>query len=345
MGQMPQVLEPTRDAGTNLPGGLSVAPADYQALISQIGVHLLSDRIVVRMTGGDRVSFLHGMCTANVKALAPGAVAPALFLTEHAHIIADFNLWVETDALLIEIGREPWQRARTHLERYLVADDVETGELASLGVLDIEGPRALPTFRGFAGGAAASLAPWRYVEVEGKRCAEIPRCGSPALSVILERLGASAFLERLHAANPQAELRRVDPAALDLLRLEHGLARVGVDTTERTLALEARLESAISFDKGCYVGQETIERATARGALKKRLFGIRFDGERAPAPGAVAILEGKEVGRVTSAALSPRLGPLGLAILHHSAWAPGTRLVVRDSAGELSGAVSDLPFG
>src|SRR5262249_57202551 len=113
-----------------------------------------------------------------------------------------------------------------------------------------------------------------------------------------------------------ADFRPIRTEAIDIVRVENGIARVGVDTTDKTIALEARLNGAISFDKGCYVGQETIERATARGGLRKKLFGLLFEGERTPVPEAVARLDGKEVGRVSSVAASPRLGAIGLAILH-----------------------------
>ena len=104
------------------------------------------------------------------------------------------------------------------------------------------------------------------------------------------------------------------------------------------------MEPAISFNKGCYIGQETVERATARGALKRRLMGLRIDGARVPAADARVMLAGKEIGHLTSPLRSPRLGVLALAILHHSAWAPGTAVTIHDADGELAAAVSELPF-
>ena len=124
--------------------------------------------------------------------------------------------------------------------------------------------------------------------------------------------------------------------------MEHGIAKVGVDATERTIALEARLNRSISFNKGCYLGQETIERATARGGLKKRLYGLRL--ERPVATETALLLDGKEVGRISSAVLSPRLGAIGLAMLHHSAWTPGIALIARTDDGDLKAVVSELPF-
>src|SRR5262249_27513440 len=110
----------------------------------------------------------------------------------------------------------------------------------------------------------------------------------------------------------------------------------------KTLALEARMQRAISFDKGCYLGQETVERATSRGGLKKKIMGLRFD---APVPSSTPLLlDEHEVGRVSSIANSPRLGAIGLAILHHSAWQPGTVLHARLDSSSINATVSELPF-
>jgi len=108
------------------------------------GVIPLDARILVRVTGDDRASFLHGMCTADVKTpRSPAPILPALFLTEHAHVIADSFIWVTTDALILDIDAEAWTRTHAHLEKLLVADDVEFEDAANLAVIDVEGSSAL----------------------------------------------------------------------------------------------------------------------------------------------------------------------------------------------------------
>ena len=101
------------------------------------------------------------------------------------------------------------------------------------------------------------------------------------------------------------------------------------------------MEPAISFSKGCYIGQETIERATARGALKRRLMGLKIQGTRTPAPDARVMHEGKDVGHLTSPLRSPSLGVIALVVLHHSAWTPGTSLIAAD---DIKAIVSEIPF-
>ena len=115
---------------------------------------------------------------------------------------------------------------------------------------------------------------------------------------------------------------------LETIRIENGVARVGVDTTDKTIALEARLNRSISFNKGCYLGQETIERATARGGLKKRMFGLKFNTADVPQCRRDSYSRRQGSRPREQRVRSPRFGAIGLAILHHSAWTPGAELKV-----------------
>jgi len=318
--------------------------ADYHALTAAAGYRVASERIVVRMVGDDRVPFLNGMCSNDIKQLAPGSLVPALLLTEHAHVVAEVYVWNKGDALLIEADRTTWPGAREQLEKFLVADDVEMEELDGTAVIDIKGPSAAGVVGTIAGQAAASLAPWKHLAIGNAEIANLPRLGGPGFTVLAENDSAAEIVKNLERGGAALGIREVGAEALEVIRIENGVARIGVDTGPKTIALEARMQSAISFSKGCYVGQETIERATSRGGLKKRLFGLRIIGSRVPELNATVTLEGKDVGRVTSAALSPRLGVLGLSLLHHSAWEVDTQVTIEDARGELKAAVSDLPF-
>lgn len=312
--------------------------AEYAALRQGAGFRLLGDRMIVRVTGDDRIAFFHGMCSADVKGAKAGDVVPALFLTEHAHLIGDLFIWVEADALTLETDASAWPREKEHLEKLLVADDVEMEELDAQGVLHVEGPRAADMLSAVGIDEAHALKPWRCSKSGNTVLGRIARFGADGFSL----LGARVVLEEVANKLARGGALPVSTAALDIIRVEHGIAQAGVDTGEKTIALEARLQRSISFSKGCYLGQETIERATSRGGLKKKMFGLRFD---APVPaGTELILDGKEVGRVSSAVMSPRLGAIGLAILHHSAWTPGTALLARDAKGDVKAVVMELPF-
>jgi len=339
------VNNPQTNRPSPIPAGRELADSEldacYLALKCGAGIRLCAERTVIRMAGDDRVPFLHGMCSNDIKRLAAGGVIPALFLTERAHLIADANVWATADALLLEMERESWPAVRDHLDHLLVADDVEMEELDQ-GVIQIDGPLGSDIVASTFGSGAAAIGLWRFVEVEGDvRIAAVRRWGLQAFTMIAGRAAAPSLVARLVAAGAGREVSR---EAVEIVRVESGIARIGLDTNDKTIALEARMEPAISFDKGCYVGQETVERATARGALKKRLMGLTITGPRMPDTGARVILGGKEVGWLGSRALSPRLGLLGLAILHHSAWTPGTAVMIRDDRDEVAAAVAELPF-
>jgi len=299
----------------------------YAALIQSAGIARLDDRIVVRVIGDDRVTFMHGMCSQDIQNLQPGMTAPALLLTEHAHVVADFFIYATDDAaLLIEIERSLWPCARAHLEKFLVADDVEFEELEGLTVVDIEGPAAAETIAAIGTEGIKVAKEWRHFIAGPARIASIPRFGGPAFTLLADTSAVPDLIATMLQSPSHSEL--VEPSALELLRIENRIALVGVDTTDKTLALEARLERAISFNKGCYIGQETVERATARGGVKKRLCSLKIEGNEVPLANSAVFLDGKEIGCLTSVLQSPRLGVIGLGILHHSAWRPGTPVLI-----------------
>ena len=308
---------------------------EYSAIKTGAGFCRLDERLVIRVSGDDRVSFLHGMCTADIKGLALGQVAPALFVTEHSHVIADCFVYALADALLIEIDRAKWPEVRTHLEKFLVADDVEMEEL-DWSIIDCEGPNCVAMLAKDPHLTPPST-PWRFDP--DQLIAQLPRFGAPAFTLLVPRDRES---DALLANKGLVEL---SPATLEIIRIEHGIPRIGIDTTAKTLALEARLQRAISFSKGCYIGQETIERATARGGLKRKLCGLCVAGDVTPAAGSAIMLDDKPVGVLTSIARAPGLGVIGLAILHHSAWAAGTSVMLRAPAGNIIAHVENLPFG
>jgi folate-binding protein YgfZ len=357
-------LDPASFTASPNSGGVGIETG-YGALKNGAGVRLCSERTIIRMSGDDRASFLHGMCSNDIKGLKPGGLVAALFLTERAHLIAEAVVWATADELLLEMERSQWPDVRAHLERFLVADDVEMEESVAgpryggviQRVIQIDGPRASDAVAAVFGEPAALTGAWRYGEVDGGALvAQVTRWGKPAFTILTSDASASETVARLVKAaganqSGQAgevsqviEVREVSLEAAEIVRVESGIARVGVDTNDKTIALEARMEPAISFSKGCYIGQETIERATARGALKRRLMGLQLGASRVPGTDARVMLAGKEVGHLTSPVCSPRLGVIGLGILHHSAWAPGTAVTIHDSDGELAAVVSELPF-
>src|SRR5262245_3442291 len=198
------------------------------------GVNILGDRKIVRVVGEDRVSFFHGMCSADIKGVEPGQILPALILTEHAHVIADVYVWVARDALILDVEREAWAQARAHLERLLVADDVEFEERDEVSVIDIEGPKA---FDGVVRGLDSSIArpgEYKFVVAGDLLIGSLPRSGGPAMTIVGPTTKAEGISSKVLGAVPGS--RRIGAAALDTIRVEHGIARIGIDTTDKTIA-------------------------------------------------------------------------------------------------------------
>ena len=171
------------------------AVKEYAAIATGAGIASLGDRLVVRVSGDDRIPFMHGMCSNDIKGLATGSVSPALILTEHAHIIADFFVYAADDTLLLEIDRSLWAKTREHLEKFLVADDVEFEELDDLEVIDVEGPLAARVVATVAGDAALSLKPWHYTAAADSHVANLPRHGAAAFTLIVERARVASLIE------------------------------------------------------------------------------------------------------------------------------------------------------
>ncbi len=323
--------------------GLPVA-SQYAAATDGAAFRLMPERTVVRVSGEDRVGFMHGMCSQDIKALKPGMVSYGLVLTERAHVVADFYVCAREQELLLEFDRELWPPARDQLEKLIVADDVELLADESLSVLEIQGNAAARAIERAASPAVAMPEQSHFVTADDLILASFDRRGCRGFTLLGEHAAVRGFMARLGRADADSRALEVGADALEIVRVENGIPRVGVDTDAKTIALEARLEAGISFAKGCYLGQETVERVSAHGQLRKRLFGLRVRSEREVERRAAVLLAGKEVGRVSSAALSPRLGSLALAILHHSAWAANTEVTIEHSKGMLAAVVSDLPF-
>ncbi|MBW2315844.1 MAG: folate-binding protein YgfZ [Deltaproteobacteria bacterium] len=316
--------------------------ADVAAIRRGAGLFSLSDRALLEVTGGDRVRWLQGQISNDVETLAVGEGCYATALTVKGRIVADLHVLARDDRFWIETGAAVrdalWQR----LDRYIVADDVELGDASDrFERLALEGAEA--------GGVLASLGAALPPE-NGAREARIAGCeavvwafgfsNEPAYQLLIPAGEASAVREALLAAGSASGLVEADAAALETLRIESGVPALGSELDEEVFPAEARLAHAISTTKGCYTGQEIVERIRSRGAVNYLLVGLRFDGAL-PAPGTeLQTPDGKRVGEVTSVASSPEAGAIGLGYLRRELEAPGSEV----GAGEVAARVVALPF-
>jgi tRNA-modifying protein YgfZ len=290
----------------------------------------LAERGVLEATGPLRQKFLQGMLTSEVQALAAGEGRPAALLDVKGRVQALFRVLVTKEAVLLETRADRLSLVQRTLEHYRVAAPVRF-RVVPTAVLGVVGPLAEEALR--VGGAdIPPAAPESHVatslhgvDVRLARAADLPPQGF-AVHV------APEAAEALRGALQGAGVRPAGREALDALRVEAFRPWLGEDVTEANLLHETGLVAEYcSLSKGCYLGQEVVARLDARGGhVNKALRGLRL--ARPAARDAAILVAGKEVGRVTTSALSPRSGPIALAYVHRTHFAPGT--VVEVEGGE-----------
>jgi folate-binding protein YgfZ len=287
-----------------------------------------SERGKLALTGVDRKPFLNGQVTNDVEALVPGQGCYAAFLTPKGKMLGDLRILDADDELLLDTERVSLQALFDLVRRFSIGHDVELHKRTlERGLLSLVGPRA----REVAG--AAQLPETEHAHVTAQLAGRPVRLIATDAGV--DVLCDAADTEAVAAALREAGAVPIAEEQAEVLRVERGRPRYGIDLDDSVIPQEAGLnDRAVSFTKGCYVGQETVARLFYKGKPNRHLRGIRL---AAPVEhGTPLTLEGKEVGRVGSAVVSPRLGPVALALVRREA-PPGTTL-------DDGSAVVELPF-
>jgi aminomethyltransferase len=307
----------------------------YEALRERAAWLDLSARGKIKVLGEDRARLLHAMTTNHIQQLEPGQGCYAFFLNDKGRILADANILARPDHFLLDLEPETREKLYQHLDHYIIADDVTLEDAtAALATIAVEGPesdRVLAL-------AGAPVPESEYVTAEwGNRVvARLNSTGSLGCFVfapVEEKADVVAALEAAGAVAADAEAARV-------VRLEHGKARYGEDITERFLAQEANQPQALHFSKGCYLGQEIVERVRSRGQVHRVLMPLALDTKIAPEPGAKLQIGEEAAAEITSAAYSPaldRVAALGYVRSEHAR--PHTAM----SMGDVRAEVAALP--
>ena len=330
------------------------AAAEYAALGESSGVMDLSFRSRICVTGADRARFLNGQVTNNVKDLLSGAGCYAALVSAKGKIQSDLNLYCLPDELLLDFEPGFTAAVSQRLEKYVIADDVQLVDVsADYGLLSVQGPAAEAAIKALALPLALPAQAFSFTSANHATLGEIhlmnqPRLGTMGFDLFVPTPALGAVMDKLIAAARQLGGRACGWAALEIARIEAGFPRFGLDMDETNLAPETGLESrAISYNKGCYIGQEVIARIRTYGQVAKSLRGLRFDPDTKslPARGDKLFHEGKEVGYVTSAVASPLLKTnIALGYVRKEANPVGTELTCRNAAGESRARIAGLPF-
>jgi folate-binding protein YgfZ len=307
--------------------------ADYEELGTGCGLLDRSDRGKLALTGSDARSFLDGLVSNEIEALAKGGGCYAAVLTPKGKMLGDLRVLAAGDELLLDTERAGLQEVFNVLWRGRVGHDVEVHKhTLERGLLSLEGPRS----RAVAEAGALPEAEYAHAphELDGV-----------AVRLISTDAGVDVLCEaeRTDVVRAALEARGAVPVsdeAAEARRVERGRPRYGIDLDDTVIPQEAGLnERAVSFTKGCYVGQETVARLFYRGKPNRHLRGLRLAG---PAESGDSLHLGeREVGRLGTVAVSPRLGPIALALVRREA-EPGATLAA--GAGGVGAEVVELPF-
>jgi len=319
---------------------------EYRALRQGCGLADRSWMGRVEILGADRLRFLNAYVTCDVKTLAPGGGAYGFLTNPQGRILADLVVMAHEDRLWLLVPPGTEEAVARHLQKYILADRVKVRPLEDVLPVSLIGPRAAAALGGAELPPVAPEGLWRHVRsrVHGTEVAlqRSGRLGAEAYTLWVPASIAGPLIEGLLES---PEVRPAGFAALEMLRTEAGIPRFGRDFGPENFPQETGAEAAaVSYTKGCYLGQEVVARIHYRGGVQKVLRGLVFDVSDgpAPAPGAPLLHDGREAGRATTVVSSLALGrPAGLAILHRRAAEPGTRLEV---AGGGAAEVRELPL-
>jgi glycine cleavage system T protein len=336
----------TEADGWLVPASYGDPAAEHEAVRERAGLIDRSERGKIGVTGKDRATFLHGLVSNDVKGLTQGQGNESALLDVHGKVTAPLIVHCLPDRIVLETDSRLREPLSSGIDRYLFSERAELEDVTvAWGILTVAGPSARKVVEQVIGSAMPDLARWHHLVApwEGReiRIVRTEETGEEGYDLWISPEGLGRLWERLR----EAGARPVGREAWNVLRVEAGAVRYGVDVDASTLLLEAPLPDAYSLNKGCYMGQEVIARITYRGHVNRKIVGFRFADARVPPAGATVLVDGKEVGRITSAVVSPALGvTLALGFLRREHWEPGTRVAVRDGNELLPAEVAELPF-
>ena len=301
---------------------------EYESLASGAGLVDLSARTRIELRGEDRAKFLHNLCTNEIRKLPSGSGCEAFLADARGHVLGHVFVFCRAEALLLETVPGEEAKLLAHFDRYLIREKVElVGHSADTAELLLAGAQAEALLATLT---TAPLPQDRLCHVEADLAgykvliARVDFTRSGGFLIVCVQQNAAEIWRVLRAAGA----RPCGYQAFEMARIEAGFPWYGIDLTEANLPQEAgRDELAISFVKGCYIGQETVARIDALGHVNKMLVGLKFSGDRVPEPGLELTAGGQPAGKTASSCYSPLFqAPLALAYVRRGLTEPGTAL-------------------
>ncbi|HEX7772035.1 MAG TPA: glycine cleavage T C-terminal barrel domain-containing protein, partial [Pyrinomonadaceae bacterium] len=299
----------------------------------------LSERGRIRVSGSEATMFLNGLITNDMKTLAENSWMPAVFPTVQGRLIGAVRVIRGAEpSFLIDTDPASHEAVLNTISRFTLAGDFKVSDLtAETALLSVQGKRAVEVVEKVFQTSLAELPRNGVVQFETVTILRATHTSEDGFDIVVDSSEAPNLRQALEDAGAQF----VNHDTFEILRVEAGIARHGRDMDETNIVTETNLDDAVSYTKGCYTGQEIIVRIKHRGHVAKKLSGLRFETDHRITPGAILKAEGKEIGRVTSTAVSPKLGSIGLGYVRYEYLDAGTKVFVDE---EISATVTELPF-
>ena len=307
-------------------------------------IDLSSLRGRIRVSGSEATMFLNGLITNDMKTLAENRWMPAAFPTVQGRLIGAVRIARVKDAFLIDTDAESHEAVLKTVSRFTLAGDFHVTDLSTeTAMLTVQGRRAIEVVEKVLEASVSALPGDGVLQIEWQNTSvtiiRATHTAEDGFDIVIDSARGANLREALISAGAPS----ISEAVFDVLRIEAGIARFGRDMDETNIVTETNLDDAVSYTKGCYVGQEIIVRIKHRGHVAKKLTGVQFETSHKIEPGTIIKSdEGKEIGKVTSTAVSPKLETtIGLGYVRHEFLKPGTTVTIDP---EIKATIVKLPF-
>ncbi|HEU0007856.1 MAG TPA: aminomethyltransferase family protein [Terriglobia bacterium] len=329
----------------------SSVDSEYWALQKSAGLIDLSCSGIFELRGDDRTRFLHGMVTNDIKSLTPGGGCYAACLSPQGRMTADLRVFCSEESLILATEPAAREKLGASLRKYIIGDlPLFLDRSEELALLSLQGLNATELLAGMLSQSLPLKLPYDHFEATlagtRTRICRVHHTSAGGYDFIVERQSLPLVWDLILENGRKDGIQPVGFEGFNVHRIEAGIPWFGLDMDENTLPIEAGLEkSAISFNKGCYIGQESVARITYRGHVNRKLVGLKLSGSRPASNGDKISKDGQESGWVTSSAYSPSLKiAIALGYLRREVLEPGTAVLVGIGEEAVRAQVTPLPF-
>jgi len=339
------------EKGWEVAASIGDTTAEYWSVRKNAGLIDMSALAKIKVSGADRVNFLHNILTNDIKNLNPGDGCYAALLSATGKLLADMHVYLFPDHILLlsEIGRE--KEIISLLEKYIIVDDVQLEDVTdSYVLLSLQGPRAIEILTPLTSVPITKLNPSQHLEFEfgGTKgmLARESSSGEMGFDLWLPRETAQALMEKILDMGKNVNLQPVGFEASEILRIEAGIFRYGIEMDEELTLPETGLEKmAASETKGCYPGQEVVARTETYGGPNRKLTGLVFEKGPLPTKGDKIYSGDEEIGEIRSACLSPKLEKgIAIGLLKKGFFDPEVEITIKGTERFIQAKIATLPF-